>query len=100
MKWDSLFLKKFELLAWRIGLLGFCTEEQLNIAKLFVSDAHDANFSKFWQHGLHTFAMDLCIFHTGTMTHIDRELEHGEAILHQTFTEQSVLTYVFLCFRW
>ena len=39
-------LKQLQLLAWCIRNLRFGAIEQFNIAKLLVSDAHDANFSK------------------------------------------------------
>jgi len=41
------FLKQLQLLAWGIGLLRLSAIEQLNVAKLLVSDAHNANLPEF-----------------------------------------------------
>ena len=46
--WNSPFLKQFQLLTWCVGLLGFGAEEELNVAKLFVRDAHNTNLSELW----------------------------------------------------
>ena len=94
------FLKQLQLLAWRIGMLGLCAKEQLNIAKLLVSDAHNANLPEFGQDGFHSFAMNLCILHAGTMAHIDGKLKHGEPVLYESFAEFGVFLDILLRLRW
>ena len=81
-KWDSPFLKQFELLARRIGLLWLATEKQLYVAKLLVGDAQNADLAKFGKHGFHTPAVYFSILHAGTVTDVDGELKHGEAVAH------------------
>ena len=97
-RWNSPFLKQFQLLAWGIGLLRLCAKEQLDVTKLFVCDAHDANLAKLRQNCFHPFSMHLCILHTGTMADVNGELEHGEAVLHETLSKLGVFTKVFLRF--
>ena len=81
------FLKQLQLLTWGIGLLRLSAIKQLNVAKLLVSDAHNANLPEFGQDGFHTFAMNLCILHAGTMAHVDGKLKHGEPVLYESFAE-------------
>jgi hypothetical protein len=68
-------------------MLGLCAKEQLDVAKLFISDTHNANLPKFGQDGFHSFAMNLCILHAGTMAYIDGKLKHGEPVLNETLAE-------------
>ena len=69
------------------GWLRLGTIKQLDVAKLFVGDAHDAHFAKRRQNGLHPLAVNLCILHARAMAHIDGELKHGKTITKQTFAE-------------
>ena len=95
-EWNSPFLKQFQLLPWRIGLLGFSAEKQLNVSKLFVSDAQNSNLTKFGQDGFHSFSVNLCILHTGAMTNINGKLKHGEPVLNESFAEFGVFLDVLL----
>ena len=99
-RWNSPFLKQFQLLAWGIGLLRLGAIKQLYVAELLVGDAHDAYLAKLWQYGFYSLFMNFRILHAGTMTDIDGKLKHGEAILYQTLAEQRVFTDVFLRLCW
>lgn len=94
------FLKQLQLLAWCVGKLRFVAKEQFNISKLLVGDAHDAHLPEFGQDGFHPLAMNLCILHAGTMAHINRKLEHGEAILNETLSEFGVFFDVLFRLCW
>ena len=95
-EWIPPFLKQLELLTWSIWNLWFGSKEKFDIAKLFISYTHNPHFSKLRQYGFYAFTMDFSIFHTGTMTHIDGELKHGESILNETLSEFSVFLDIFL----
>lgn len=94
-KWIPPFLKQLELLTWSIWNLWLGSKKKFNIAKLFISYTHNTHFSKLRQYGFHAFTMDFSIFHTGAMTDVDGELEHGKSILNETFSELSVFLDVF-----
>ena len=99
-RWDSPFLKEFQLLTRSIRLLRLGTKEQFDVAKLLVGNAHDTDLAEFRQNGFHPFAMHLSVLHAGAMTHVDRELKHGEAILDETLAELRVLLDVLLRLSW
>lgn len=94
-EWIPPFLKQLELLTWSIWNLWFGSKEKFDIAKLFISYTHNPYFAKLWQYCFYSFPMNFCIFHTGTMTDVDGKLEHGKAILNETFTELSVFLDIF-----
>ncbi len=95
-KQESPFLKQLQLLTWCVWQLWLVAIEQFYVTELFVSDTHDANLPELWQHGFHSLAVNLGILHTGTMAHIDGELEHRESILNETFAKLGVFLNVFL----
>ena len=100
VRWDSLFLKKFQLLPCGVWLLRLGSIKKFDVAKLLVGDAHNANLAKLGQDGFHALAMYLGVFHTSAMAYVDGELEHGEAILNETLSELGVLLDVLLCLCW
>lgn len=89
-------LKQFQLLTRCISLLRFGAKKQLDVAKLLVSNAHNANLPEFWQDGFYSFAMNLCILHAGTMSHINGKLKHGEPVLDETLAEFGVFLDILL----
>lgn len=56
------------------------TGKKFYLSELLVCDGQTAYLSVFWQEGLDTLEVDIGILATGTMAHVDRELEHRETI--------------------
>ena len=91
-------LKKFKLYARSLRRFLFLAVEKLDITELFVCNGKQPNFSKLWNERLYPFKMHLHVLCTGTMTDVDGELEHDEAIALQPFTKFGIPLAVFLGF--
>ena len=92
-KWKILacvFLKQFQLLSWRIGLLRLLSVVYFYFSKLLVRYSKNTNLTKFWKERFHTFHMNLHVFLTSTMAYVYRELGHRKAITLKIFTEVSM----------
>ena len=63
------------------------TSEEFYIAKLFVGDGHNAYMPQFGQDALDALDMYIGIFAAVAVPQVHTELEHGETILHDFFTE-------------
>jgi hypothetical protein len=58
--------------------------------KLFVRNRQNTNFSVVGQKRPDSSDVDIGVFAASTVPHIDRELMHGEAVLHQVFAKLGV----------
>ena len=66
------FLEEFQLLIMSRRVFLFLSTKNLDITKLFVGDTKNTDIT-FWRHFLlYPFHVYLRIFHTGTMTKINR----------------------------
>ena len=79
-----LILKQLQLLNRLVYLHCFTTIKNLHISELFICNPEYADLAKWGHPSLDTLDMYICIFSTGTMTQINTELKHSEAI-HQEF---------------
>lgn len=70
-------------------------KEEFHIAELFVCDAKQTDLSIRGKKRFHATQVHVCILIAGAMTHINGELEHGEAITLQIFPEKSVSLLLF-----
>jgi len=93
-------LKKLKLLTRSIWLLRLSAKKEFNVPKLLICDAHDAHFSKLWQHIFYSLPMYLCILHTGTMAYVNGELEHGKTIFHETLAKLYIFFLVLFRLCW
>lgn len=66
-----LILKEFQLLPWSTDSLNFLPIKQFYICKLFIRYTKYSNLTILREKRLDSFYMNLCIFTTCTMTHIN-----------------------------
>lgn len=82
--------EKFQLLArlFHFGLLP--AMKNLDFPELFVRDAYNADVTRLRQKRLYPLDMHVRVLATGTMTHVDGELEHREPVFQYLLPEVGV----------
>ncbi len=85
------------MLTRSIRLYRFLAIKQLYGAELLVGDTKYTYMSVLGKERLNTLDMHLGILHAGTMTDINRELEHRETVALQVLAEQGIGLLVPLC---
>ncbi len=92
--------KKFQLHTWHLWRSWSITYKSHHLAKLLVCNSKYANLSLRGNHSLDSFQVDISILLTGTMTDINRELEHDESITQECLAKIGSHSHLFLCFYW
>ena len=77
-------------------LFRFAAIEDFYFAKLFVGYAEHSYFSVFRHGVLYSFDVDIGIFFARTMSHIDRELEHGKTVFQSVLRNLAAAALSFL----
>ena len=77
----------------------FFAVKDFDVSELFVRDAEHSDVSFGRSHTHDAFDMHLCVVHTGTVPHIDGELEHGESVLYNVFSELCCRSSFLFSFR-
>jgi len=94
------FLEHFQLLSRRCRERGGMAMENLHHPKLLVGNAHNADVPFFRQDLFDPDNVDIRIFPTTAVAHVNGELEHLKTIFHDVLTEPGVYFTLRLGFRW
>lgn len=82
--------EKFQLLAWLLHFGLLPAMKNLDFPELFVRDAYNADVTRLRQKRLYPLDMHVRVLATGTMTHVDGELEHREPVFQYLLPEVGV----------
>lgn len=94
----SFFSKEFKLRGCPRRRLLLFSIENLDFAKLFISDAKNADGPFGWHHALDSLYVNFCVFDRSTVTDVDGQLKTRKPVAKQILAKLRVPHSLNLCF--